>query len=135
VVPVLSCTGEVVRTRQAFIEAVAGIADQPLRFDAMIEKAIDEGGRHFVLIQSGMSSSAGDLFDAVIRNHANVKGTKSVHIHHPSLRSEAPHPVTAILEKQPATAIPEPPHQSITDTTRWYERLLSERQAASRRAV
>ena len=61
--------------------------DQPLHFDGMIEKALDEGGRHFVLIQSGMSSTAGDLFDAIIRNHANVKGIKGVHIYPPALRT------------------------------------------------
>jgi hypothetical protein len=132
VVPLLSCTGEVVRTRQAFIEAVTGIADQPLHFDSMIEKSLDEGGRHFVLIQSGMSSAAGDLFDAVIRNHANVNGIKPVHIYHPALRTAEPHPVCGILEKRPEAAGPQSPHQSITETTRWYERLLSEAQSAAR---
>ncbi len=98
VVPLLSCTGEVVRTRQAFIEAISGIADQPLHFDGMIEKVLDEGGRHFVLIQSGMSSAAGDLFNAIIRNHANEKGVKDVHIYQPSLRTADPHPVCGALE-------------------------------------
>lgn len=130
VVPLLSCTGEVVRTRQKFIEAIAGIADQPLRYDAMVEKALDEGGRHFVLIQSGMSSTAGDLFDAVIRHHANAKGVKSVHIYHPALRTPQPHPVCATLAKRPATAIPDAPNQSLLETTRWYERLLSAAQTA-----
>jgi nucleoside-diphosphate-sugar epimerase len=126
VVPFLSCTGEVVRTRQAFIEAIAGIADQPLCYDRMIEKALDEGGRHFVLIQSGMSTTAGDLFDAVIRHHANAKGIKSEHIYHPALRTAQPHPVCAILENRPGSAVPDAASQSLVDTTRWYERLLSE---------
>jgi hypothetical protein len=132
VVPLLSCTGEVVHTRQEFIEAISGIADQPLRFDAMIDKALDEGGRHFVLIQSGMSSAAGDLFDAIIRNHANVKGTKDVHIYPPALRTADAHPVCATLEKQAGVAVPEPTQQSLADTTHWYERLLSEAQSATR---
>jgi hypothetical protein len=101
VVPLLSCTGEMVRTKQAFIEAITGIADQPMRYGSMIEKSLDEGGRHFVLIQSGMSSAAGDLFDAIIRNHANIKGIKSIHIYHPTLRAAEPHPVCEILEKRP----------------------------------
>jgi nucleoside-diphosphate-sugar epimerase len=132
VVPLLSCTGEVVRTRQEFIEAISGIADQPLRFDVMIEKALDEGGRHFVLIQSGMSSAAGDLFDAIIRNHANLKGTKDVHIYQPALRTADPHPVCEALEKLDEVAVPESKLQSIADTTRWYERLLSEAQSPTR---
>ena len=131
VVPMLSCTGEVVRTRQAFIEGVAGVADQPLHFDRMIEKALDEGGRHFVLVQSGMSSAAGDLFDAVIRSHANVKGLKSVHIYHPSLRTAEPHPVCEFLEQRAAVAIPDAPHRTVAETTSWYERLLSEAQATT----
>ncbi len=127
VVPLLSCTGEIVRTRQAFIEAITGITDQPMRYDAMTEKSLDEGGRHFVLIQSGMSSAAGDLFDAIIRNHANHKGIKSVHIYHPALQTAEPHPVCAALEKRPAVVAP---HQSVEETTRWYERLLSDARAA-----
>jgi nucleoside-diphosphate-sugar epimerase len=126
VVPLLSCTGEMVRTRQAFIEAISGIADQPMRYDRMIEKSLDEGGRHFVLIQSGMSSAAGDLFDAIIRNHANHKGLQSIHIYHPALRTSAPHPVCAAFEKRPEVVTP---HQSVADTTRWYERLLSDAQS------
>jgi thioester reductase-like protein len=132
VVPLLSCTGEVVRTRKAFIEAVTGVADRPLNFDRMIEKSLDEGGRHFVLVQSGMSSAAGDLFDAVIRSHANVKGIKSVHIYHPSLRTAGPHPVCGILDKRPEAAIPNAPHRTVAETTSWYERLLAEAQAATR---
>jgi nucleoside-diphosphate-sugar epimerase len=132
VVPLLSCTGEVVRTRQAFIEAITGIADQPLRFDAMIEKALDTGGRHFVLIQSGMSSAAGDLFNAIIRNHANVKGIKAVHIYQPALLTAEPHPVCEILEKRADAVVPEAAQQSMADTTHWYEHLLSEAQSATR---
>ena len=132
VVPLLSCTGEVVRTRQAFIEAITGIADQPLRFDAMIEKALDTGGRHFVLLQSGMSSAAGDLFNAIIRNHANVKGVKAVHIYQPALLTAEPHPVCQILEKRADAVVPEATQQSMADTTHWYERLLSEAQSATR---
>ncbi len=131
VVPLLSCTGEVVRTRQAFIEAISGIADQPMHFDGMIEKTLDEGGRHYVLIQSGMSSAAGDLFDGIIRNHANVKGIKRVHIYQPSLRTADPHPVCAALKKQPKAQVPEAARQSMADTTRWYERLLSKAQSAT----
>jgi len=132
VVPLLSCTGEVVRTRQAFIEAITGIADQPLHFDSMIEKTLDEGGRHFVLIQSGMSSAAGDLFDAIIRNHANAKGIKAVHTYQPALRTADPHPVCQVLKKRTETAAPEAAQQSIVDTTRWYERLLTEARTATR---
>jgi len=131
VVPLLSCTGEVVRTRQPFIEAVTGIADHPLQFDTMIEKALDEGGRHFILVQSGMSSTAGDLFDAIIRNHVNMKGIKAVHVYPPALRTAEPHPVCEILEKRPEAAVPEAAHQSIVDTTRWYERLLYEAKSAT----
>jgi nucleoside-diphosphate-sugar epimerase len=132
VVPLLSCTGEVVRTRQAFIEAIAGIADQPLHFDRMIETALDEGGRHFVLAQSGMTSTAGDLFDATIRNHAHAKGVKGVHIYHPASRAAEPHPVCETFEKRAEAVVPEAAHQSIADTTRWYEHLLSEAQSATR---
>jgi len=132
VVPLLSCTGEVVHTRQAYIEAVTGIADQPLHYDRMIEKALDEGGRHFVLIQSGMSSAAGDLFDAVIRHHANAKGIKSVHIYQPALRTAELHPVCEVLEKRPQVAIPDAQHRTVAETTSWYERLLSEAQSATR---
>jgi nucleoside-diphosphate-sugar epimerase len=131
VVPLLACTGEVVRTRQAFIEAISGIADKPLHFDGMIEKALDEGGRHFVLIQSGMSSAAGDLFDAIIRNHANVKGIKDVHIYQPALRTADPHPVCEALEKRAEVEVPKATQQSIADTTHWYEHLLSEAQSAT----
>ncbi len=132
VVPLLSCTGEMVHTHQEFIEAISGIADQPLHFDGMIEKALDEGGRHFVLIQSGMSSAAGDLFDAIIRNHANAKGTKNVHIYQPALRTADPHPVCEALEKLPGVVVHDAAQQSMADTTRWYERLLSEAQSATR---
>jgi hypothetical protein len=125
VIPLVSCTGEVVRTGREFIAAVSGVADQPLCYDRMIEEALDQGGRHFALIQSGMSSSAGDLFDAVIRHHANAKGIKSVTIHHPALRTPQPHPVCAFLEQRPGTAVPDALNQSLTDTTGWYERLLS----------
>jgi hypothetical protein len=129
VVPLLSCTGEVVRTRHEFIEAITGIADQPLRFDVMIDRVLDEGGRHFVLIQSGMSSAAGDLFDAIIRNHANVKGTTGVHIYQPALRTADPHPVCEALEKRDEAAVPGSTRQSMADTAHWYERLLSEAQS------
>ena len=131
VVPLLSCTGEVVQTRQGFIEAIAGIADQPLHFDSMIEKALDQGGRHFVLAQSGLSSTAGDFFDAIIRNHANVKGIKGVHIYPPALRTPEPHPVCEHIEKRPEAAIPGAMHQSIADSIHWYDRLLSEAQSAT----
>jgi len=133
VVPLLSCTGEVVRTRQAFIEAIAGIPGQPLHFDRMIEASLDEGGRQFVLVQSGMSSTAGDLFDAVILNHAHAKGIKGVDIYHPALRTAEPHPVCKTIKKRSEAASPEAAQQSIADTIRWYERLLSEAQSTTRR--
>jgi thioester reductase-like protein len=125
-VPLLSHTGATIRTRQAFIEAIIDIADQPLHFDDMIEKALDDGGRHFVLVQSGMSAVAGEFFGAIIHDLADAKGINAVHVYQPALRTAKPHPVCEILEKRPEAAVPNAVHQSMLDTTRWYERLLSD---------
>jgi len=132
VVPFTSYAGEWVRSREQFIEALAGISDQTCYFDHMIERALEEGGRHFVLIQSGMASAAGDLFDGVIRSNANTLGYQSVKIHPPAIQSQDPHPICEILPSRDADRAPEALTQSLVDTIRWYEKELVKGSSNSR---
>ncbi len=126
VIPVISHTGEKVRTAQEFIETVAAIADKTLYYDRMIEHALEQGGRRFMMVQSGTASTAGDLFDGIVRSHANLKSVKSVHVHRPSVRPGDRHPICDILTCREDHRVPDASSQSLLDTIRWYESQLSE---------
>ncbi|MBI4023595.1 MAG: SDR family oxidoreductase [Verrucomicrobia bacterium] len=125
VIPFASFSGEWVRTREQFIQAVAGIADQTCYFDRMIQRALEEGGRHFFLIQSGMSSAAGDLFEGIIRNKANSMGCTPVHVYPPAIPSGDPHPVCQLLDSREENCVVDAPVQPLAQTIRWYENQLS----------
>lgn len=125
VLPVVSYNGQLVRTKEQFIQAVAGIADQTCYWDRMIERMLEEGGRHFILIQSGMASAAGDLFEGVIRKNANMKGHPSVQIYPPSVRPTDTHPLCNLLDSRKEDAVPEALNQSMSETIRWYENQLT----------
>lgn len=123
--PFISYAGEPVCSREDFIQAVAGIANQPMNFDRMIECSLEEGGQHFLLIQSGMSSAAGDLFEGIIRNNANTRGYSSVNVYPPAIRSREPHSICEVLVTQEKSSVPDALDQSLGDTVRWYERQLT----------
>lgn len=125
VVPLISFDGELVRTRAEFIRAVAGIPSEPCSFDRMIERTLEEGGRHFVMIQSGLSTTAGDLFEGIIRNRANTGGFAPVHVYRPSLRG-VPHPLCSVLESIKENRVAEANRQSLSETLAWYEKQLVE---------
>lgn len=118
-------TGEWVRTRADYIEAVSGLANQRCLFHRMIERVLEDGGRHFLLIQSGMCSTAGDLFDGVIRGVANVKGCGAVQVHPPAVRSAQPHPICQILPRHSDARIAGASRQSVEETIHWCEGQLS----------
>ena len=123
VVPLISYDGSLVNTREEFIHAVAGIPDQTCYFDRMIERALEGGGRHFVMIQSGMSTAAGDLFEGVIQSKANACGFSPVPIHRPSFRSPA-HAICDVLEHKPENKLSEVDQQIFAETVAWYEGQL-----------
>lgn len=133
VIPFLSYDGEMVRTREDFIRAVAGIANHPMNFDRMVAGALEEGGRHFLMIQSGMSSTAGDLFEGILRSQANAGGFSTIHIHPPAIRSRDPHPICGVLNKRAENCVPDAMNQSLTETIRWYEKQLANAQTATAR--
>ena len=118
-------TGDLVGTREEFIQAVAGIADQFCAFDRMTERVMTEGGRHFLFVQSGLSSAAGDLFEGILRSIANARGQGSVEVYPPSARSGEAHPICKILPCQTRERIAMASIQSLEETIRWYERQLS----------
>ncbi|MCC7518986.1 MAG: SDR family oxidoreductase [Verrucomicrobiae bacterium] len=122
VVPVVSYNGEMIRTRREFIEAVAGIGDRPARYDRMIEKTIEEGGRHFLLVQSGFAGSPGDFFEGVIRNAA---GAGDLRIHRPHMGPAAPQAAALLLDRQELRRAPGARDESIEETMRWYEQELA----------
>lgn len=126
VIPFMSYNGDVVTTREQFIKSVAGIPDQTCCFDQMIERVLKNGGRHFVLVQSGLASTAGDVFDAIIRNNANTRKYKSVEIYHPNLRSSDPHPICKLFNRDDEKRSDAVSHESLAETIRWYERQLAE---------
>lgn len=130
VVPVISNNGEPVRTCKDFVDSVAAIADRTLYFDRMIEHALEQGGRHFVMVQSGTSSTAGDLFDGIVRSHANLKGIKSVQVHRPATRPGERHPICDLLEKRDKARVRGAAEQPLLETIRWYESQLSEASTA-----
>jgi thioester reductase-like protein len=122
VVPFISHHGDWVTTRWQFIEAIAGIADQPMAFDRMVERSLEQGGQHYFLIQSGMAATAADLFAGTIEGCANYRAVPNVRIYPAQVRTRAPHPICALLphgERQTAAL-----DQSLTDTLRWYEQQL-----------
>jgi thioester reductase-like protein len=130
VVPFISHNGEWVTTREQFIEAIAGIADQPMAFDRMVEQSLEHGGQHYFLMQSGMTAAAADLFDGTIAGCANHLGYQGIRVYPANLRTREPHPICSLLPKgetQPACL-----EQSLTDTLRWYEQQLFRPNAASR---
>jgi nucleoside-diphosphate-sugar epimerase len=118
-------TGELVRTRADFIEAVAGVANECCYFHRMIEQVLDGGGRHFLLAQSGLVSTAGDLFDGVIRSVANARGCGGIQIHRPPVQSPQPHPICSSLSRHAEAQVPDVADQSLEETIRWYESQLS----------
>jgi len=124
-IPFPSHTGEWVRTKEQFIQAVAGIPDQTCYFDAMIERVLEGGGRDFLLIQSGMSTAAGDLFEGVIRSNAMAKGCQRVRIHRPAVGSPDPHPICEALARNDRRRSSQALDQSLSDTIRWYEDQMS----------
>lgn len=124
-IPFTSHSGEWVRTREEFIRTIAGIPNQPCYFDHMIEKALEEGGRHFILVQSGMASTAGDLFDGIIRNNANIRGYSSINVYPPSAHLTDLHPLCKILQKQDQDRVHDASKQSLSETIRWYEKQLT----------
>ncbi|MFZ4695196.1 MAG: SDR family oxidoreductase [Verrucomicrobiia bacterium] len=122
VVPIASHDGSRLRTRHEFIEAVAGMGDCPAHYDRMIRSVVEAGGRHFLLVQSGFVGSAGDFFEGVIRNAADVGG---VNIHRPHMGPQEPQPVAMLLEKREDRREPGARLQPIEETIRWYERELA----------
>lgn len=122
VIPFLSHHGDWVTTREQFIEAIAGIADQPLSFDRMVERSLEKGGQHYFLLQSGLTATAADLFDGTIRDCANLLGYEKIQVYPAISRQREAHSICALLSKgarQPAAL-----DQSLSDTLRWYEQLL-----------
>ena len=122
VVPFVCHNGEWVETREQFIEAIAGIADQPMSFDRMVERSLERGGQHYFLVQSGMAATAADLFDGTIAACANRLGYPGVRIYPTILRTREPHPICRLLSKggpQPAAL-----EQSLANTLHWYEQQL-----------
>ena len=122
VLPLVSCQGDWVTTREQFIEAIAGIADRPMPFDRMIQRSLEQGGRHYFLVQSGMSATAADLLDGTIQDCANRLGYEKIRIYPSVGRQREGHPICALLP----TGTPQPAarNQSLTDTLRWYEQQL-----------
>jgi hypothetical protein len=88
----------------------------------MIRGVVEAGGRHFLLVQSGFVGSAGDFFEGVIRNAADVGG---VNIHRPHMGPQEPQPVAMLLERREDRREPGARLQPIEDTIRWYERELA----------
>jgi len=125
VIPFPSLTGELVRTREEFIQAVAGIANQPFLFDRMIERVMMEGGRHFLFLQSGLASEVGDLFEGVLRNIANVHGYGPVEIHPPAACEKGTTSVCRLFSKQHEKQASTASNPSLEQTIDWYEKRLS----------
>jgi nucleoside-diphosphate-sugar epimerase len=123
-VPMMSYNGEAVRTKEQYIKAMAGIADQPCYFDRMVERTLEEGGRHYLLIQSGLSSTAGDLFGGVIQSNANVKRYDSVKIYPPALKTQDLHPVCQLLPQDKSRSVSDALEQPLAQTISWYEKEL-----------
>jgi hypothetical protein len=125
VVPCTFCDGEWVRTRADFIRAVAGNANHVYRFDQMIERALEEGGRHFLLMQSGLATLTGNLFEGVIRNKANSMGISPIFVYPPQVHLAEPHPICKLLPCDPAREVAGAMTQSFTETVGWYESQLT----------
>ncbi|HEX5398469.1 MAG TPA: SDR family oxidoreductase [Verrucomicrobiae bacterium] len=122
VVPFVSHHGEWVKTREQFVEAIAGIADQPMSYDRMVERSLERGGRHFFLMQSGMAATAADLFAGTVEDCASLLKYPSVRVYPANLRSREPHPICALLPKVAGrTTIA---GQSFTNILHWHEQQL-----------
>ncbi len=130
VVPFISHDGTRVTTRGQFIATMAGIGDKVCHYEQMIEGALNDGGRHFLLIQSGMFSTAGNLFDGVIHSVARTRVHAGVKVYRPCMTSREPHPASRILKRSEDRRIPGAQDQSLAETIRWYEQQLSEAQSA-----
>ncbi len=127
VLPFAAYNGQWVTTREQYIQAVAGVSDQTCYFDRMINRTLDEGGRHYLLFQSGFSSTAATFFEGVIRNKANSRSS-DVQIYTPVMRTNDPHPISKLWPQQKSVQIKEP---SFSETLRWYEsQLLAAHQKA-----
>lgn len=122
VAPIASHEGEMIRTRHEFIEAVAGIGDLPARYDRMVERVVEEGGRHFLLVQSGFAGSPGDFFEGVLRNAA---GTRDLRVYRPHMGPSTPQPIAKLLDAHEHRCEPHAREEPIEETMRWYERELA----------
>ncbi len=122
VVPFVAFNGQWVSTREQYIAAVAGIADQTCYFDRMIDRTLEEGGRHYLLFQSGISSAAASFFEGVIRNKANSRNS-NIQVYNPVMKTDDPHPICKLWPDRPRKSQP-PTGISFSETLRWYESLL-----------
>ncbi len=132
VVPIASYDGQRIRTRAEFIQSMASIADKPFDYGAMVEGALADGGRHFILLQSGMASAAGNLFDGIIHNAANRRVHAEVNIHRPTMQTRDPHAICRLLPTDATRCVPKAQDQTLEETLRWYERELAATQPAPR---
>jgi hypothetical protein len=121
VIPFINWKGEWVQTKKDFIEAAAGNSNQLIEFDKMIQRAYEHGGKHFLLIQTGTSKLAGDVFDGIIRS--NVSVPKSVEIYK-SITSEKNHPLYHLLSNNSDAICSQ---CSLEDTVNWYQQELEKR--------
>jgi nucleoside-diphosphate-sugar epimerase len=124
VIPMHTYNGQWIHTKEQYIQAVAGIADQTCYFDRMIERTLEEGGKHYLLIQSGMMSAAGDLFEGIIRNNASLRGFPRVEVYRPTVGTDNPFGIVKLLKTNESEKNPGAFSQPVLETIRWYEAQL-----------
>jgi hypothetical protein len=124
VVPFINWRGEWAQTKEDFIDAAAGNSNQLISFDKMIERAFSHGGKHFLLIQTGTHTVAGDFFDGIIRSH--IPNPNSIHVHKSVIKGKE-HPLLPFLSEHPQKT-----HGpcSLDETVEWYEDQLEKRRAS-----
>lgn len=122
VIPFINWSGEWVRSKEGFVNAVAGNANQLISFDKMVECAFGHGGKYFLLMQSGTSKVAGDVFDGIIRS--NVPDPKSIHVYK-SVVCGKKHPLYHFLSGHSETHVH--PTYTFDETIGWYEQQLEKR--------